>query len=166
MWISLTPVFFGVFQLMYPDAPANSVGLCIASVLVQTFITQTIEAQIRDLEAEAELQRAYRKEILSAGVISTLSLEYGPLYLANLDSDSLQVFRSSDMERALPVQQLAYEVNEYIPFIREYAQRYVIEEDREAFLAWTDVKNLKTVINTDNISEFSYQRNMNGTLRI
>ena len=164
LWISLTPVFFGVFQLMYPDAPANSVGLCIASVLVQTFITQTIEAQIRDLEAEAELQRAYRKEILSAGVISTLSLEYGPLYLANLDSDSLQVFRSSDMERALPVQQLAYEVNEYIPFIREYAQRYVIEEDREAFLAWTDVKNLKSVINTDNISEFNYQRNMNGTL--
>lgn len=164
LWISLAPVFFGVFQMMYPDAPANSVGLCIACVLIQTFIMQTMEAQVRELEAEAELQRAYRKEMLSAGVISTLSLEYGPLYLANLDSDSLQVFRSSDMERALPVQQLAYEVNEYRPFIREYAQRYVIEEDREAFIAWTDVKNLISVINTDNISEFSYQRNMNGTL--
>lgn len=161
-WISLAPVFFDVFQMMYPDAPANSVGLCIASVLVQTFITQTVEAEIRELEAEAQLQRANQKEILSASVITTLSLEYGPLYLADLDNGSLQVFRNSDMEKALPVQQLAYENPVYKTFMSEYANRYVDEEDRESFLDWTDAGNLNSLINTDNILEFSYQRNMNG----
>ena len=164
LWISLTPVFFDVFQLIYPDAPANSVGLCIACVLVQIFLTKTVETQVRELKAEAELQKSKQKEILSAGVISTLSNEYGPLYLADLQTGSLQVFRQSGMERALPVQQLALETPAYINFIREYASRYVIENDREAFLAWTEPKHLDSIINTENISEFNYQRNMNGTL--
>ena len=164
LWISLTPIFFDVFQLIYPDAPANSVGLCIACVLVQIFLTKTVETQVRELEAEAELQKSRKKEILSAGVISTLSNEYGPLYLADLQTGSLQVFRKSDMERALPVQQLALETPEYIGFIREYAARYVMENDREAFLAWTEPKHLDSIINTKNISEFNYQRNMNGTV--
>ncbi len=164
LWISLTPVFFDVFQLIYPDAPANSVGLCIACVLVQIFLTKTVETQVRELKAEAELQKSKQKEILSAGVIYTLSNEYGPLYLTDLQTGSLQVFRKSDMERALPVQQLALETPEYIDFIREYAGRYVIENDREAFLAWTEPKHLDSIINTENISEFNYLRNMNGTL--
>ena len=164
LWISLTPIFFDVFQLIYPDAPANSVGLCIACVLVQIFLTKTVETQVRELEAEAELQKSKKKEILSAGVISTLSNEYGPLYLADLQTGSLQVFRKSDMERALPVQQLALETPEYIGFIREYAARYVMENDREAFLAWTEQKRLDSIINTKNISEFNYQRIMNGTV--
>ncbi len=162
LWISLAPVFFDVFQLIYPDAPANSVGLCIACVLVQTFLTQTVETQVRELEAEAELQKSKQKEILSAGVITTLSLEYGPLYLANLKTGSLQLFRTSDMESSIPVQQLVAEIPEYLLFIREYATRYVVEEDRAAFLEWTDPDHLQALIHDKNFSEFNYQRNMNG----
>ena len=162
LWISLAPVFFDVFQLIYPDAPANSVGLCIACVLVQTFLTQTVETQVRELEAEAELQKSKQKEILSAGVITTLSLEYGPLYLADLQTGSLQVFRTSEMETSISVQRLAAEIPEYLPFIREYAARYVAEEDRASFLEWTNTEHLKSIITANNISEFNYQRNMNG----
>ena len=162
LWISLAPVFFDVFQLIYPDAPANSVGLCIACVLVQTFLTKTVETQVRELEAEAELQKSRQKEILSAGVITTLSLEYGPLYLADLKTGSLQLFRTSDVESSIPVQQLACEIPEYQPFIREYAESYVDEGDRASFLEWTDAGHLESIINTDNISEFNYLRNMDG----
>ena len=162
LWISLAPVFFDVFQLIYPDAPANSVGLCIACVLVQTFLTQTVETQVRELEAEAELQKSKQKEILSAGVIATLSLEYGPLYLADLTGGSLQVFRTSDMERALPVQKLAFENSEYMPFFREYAARYVVEEDRASFLEWTAPEHLNALVHANSFSEFNYQRSMNG----
>ena len=164
LWISLTPVFFDVFQLIYPDAPANSVGLCIACVLVQTFLTQTVETQVRELEAEAELQKSKQKEILSAGVITTLSLEYGPLYLVDLKTGSLQVFRTSDIESSIPVQQLASEIPEYLPFIRAYATRYVVEEDRASFLEWTDAEHLNALIHANSFSEFNYQRNSNGTL--
>ena len=164
LWISLAPVFFDVFQMLYPDAPANSAGLCIACVLVQTFLTQRVEAQVHELQAEAELQAARQKEFLNAGVISTLSLEYGPLYLTDLKTGSLQVFRTSDMKAALPVQQMAMEIGEFVPFIREYAERHVMEKDREAFLKWTEPAHLDTMINTKNISEFNYQRDMYGTI--
>lgn len=160
--VSLTPVFFDVFQMLYPDAPANSAGLCIACVLVHTVLSQNIETQVHELKAEAELRSAHEKELLSASVISTLSLEYGPLYLTDLQTGSLRVFRTSDMKRALPVQQLAFEIPEYLPFIREYASRYVMENDREAFLEWTDPKRLDAVITTENIIEFNYQRMLNG----
>ncbi len=70
------------------------------------------------------------------------------------------------MERALPVQQLALEIPEFTRFIHEYAVRHVIEEDRVAFLEWTDPQHLDSIIQTDSISEFNYQRNMNGTISI
>ena len=162
--ISAAPVFFGVFQMLYPDAPANSAGLCISCVLVHTFLTNTLETQNRELKSEAELQEAREKELISAGVISTLSLEYGPLYLADMKTGSLQVFRTSDMERALPVQQLAFEIPDYDAFIREYADRFVVEQDREAFSKWTERKHLDSVIDTKSISEFNYQRDMKGTV--
>ena len=160
--VSLTPVFFDVFQMLYPDAPANSAGLCIACVLVHTVLARNIETRVYELKAEAELRSAREKELLSAGVISTLSLEYGPLYLADLKNGSLQVFRTSDMKQTLSVQQLALEIPEYIPFMREYAATQVCEKDREAFLKWTDPGHLDTVISTENISEFNYQRVENG----
>ena len=162
LWISVTPVMFGVFQLIYPDAPANSMGFCISGVLIQNFLMQTVATQVRELEAEAQLQKAKQQELLSAGVITTLSLEYGPLYLADLNTGSLKVFRASDMEQARLAQKLAYEIPQYASFVSEYAKRYVNEEDRTAFLNWTESRHLDSVINTDNISEFTYQRNMNG----
>ncbi len=119
---------------------------------------------MHELKAEAELRSAREKELLSAGVISTLSLEYGPLYLADLQTGSMRVFRTSDMERALPVQQLALETPDYVSFMRKYTERYVFEKDREGFLEWTDPKHLDSVISTENITEYNYQRTMKGEL--
>lgn len=162
LWISCVPVFSGVFQMLYPDAPANSAGLCFACILILNFLTQTLEEQYRELKAEAELQMARQKENLSTGVIATLSLEYGPLYLADLTTGSLQVYRMSDMERALPVQELAMSYSEYTPFINKYASEYVVEDKRKEFLEWTDLRHLDEIISSDNISGFNYQRDMKG----
>lgn len=163
--ISFAPVIFSIFQMFYPDAPANSIGLSIACILIQIFLSKRFERQVRELKAEAALREAQKKDFLSAGVIKTLSLEYGPLFLADLNTGALQIFRSSNMQSSLTVQQLASEIHEYIPFICEYAERHVAVADREAFLDWAEVKHLNSIITTENISDFTYQQTMNGEQR-
>ncbi len=160
--ISLGPVVFDIFQLIYPDAPASSMGLCISCVLVQTFLTQSFELQVRELQAEAELQEVRKKEYLASGVITTLSLEYGPLYLTDLQTGELQVFRTSDMPCAFSIQQLANECGDFNKFRTIYAETYVIESDRKAFLRWTEIGHLNGIITTENITEFNYQRIKDG----
>lgn len=54
--INASSVLFGVFQMWYPDAPANSAGFSIGCIVVYSFIAAEQERRIELLEEKAELQ--------------------------------------------------------------------------------------------------------------
>lgn len=58
-FINLAPLVAGIFQMLYPDAPANSIGFSIGCIIVYTYIAAANEKKIAKLNAE----KAYRKII-------------------------------------------------------------------------------------------------------
>ena len=54
--VNLSPIVFGFFQMLYPDAPANSIGFSISCLLIYTFIVTELEHQVEELKAREEMQ--------------------------------------------------------------------------------------------------------------
>lgn len=49
-FVNLAPLLFGVFQLIYPDAPADSVGFSLGCVIIELFLSKEYEEQVYSLE--------------------------------------------------------------------------------------------------------------------
>lgn len=49
-FVNLSPLFFSVFQLIYPDAPADSIGFAIACVIIELFLSRDYKEQVYTLE--------------------------------------------------------------------------------------------------------------------
>lgn len=60
--VNMAPVFFGVFQMLYPDAPANSIGFSIGCIVIYTFIAAEYERQLAELRAKEALQAIIEKQ--------------------------------------------------------------------------------------------------------
>lgn len=56
-FINLAPLVAGFFQMLYPDAPANSIGFAVGCIIVYTYIAEANEKKIAKLNAE----KAYHK---------------------------------------------------------------------------------------------------------
>ncbi len=50
--MNISPIFFGFFQMLYPDAPANSIGFAIACIIFYTFIEADFERQLVELKTK------------------------------------------------------------------------------------------------------------------
>lgn len=50
--INAAPLFFGFFQMLYPDAPANSMGFSIACVIIYTFISAEAQREVIQLRTQ------------------------------------------------------------------------------------------------------------------
>ena len=48
--VNMAPIFFGFFQMVYPDAPSDSLGFTIACVIIYTFLMFDYEKQVTELE--------------------------------------------------------------------------------------------------------------------
>lgn len=48
--VNLAPLLFGIFQLIYPDAPADSIGFAIGCVIIELFLSRDFESQVFTLE--------------------------------------------------------------------------------------------------------------------
>ena len=48
--VNLAPLLFGVFQMIYPDAPADSIGFAFGCVIIELFLTRKYEQQVVTLE--------------------------------------------------------------------------------------------------------------------
>ncbi len=55
--VNMSQILFGVFQMLYPDAPANSMGFAISCIVIYTFIATEYERQVEELLARDEMQR-------------------------------------------------------------------------------------------------------------
>ena len=56
--VSIAPIFFGAFQMVYPDAPYDSVGFAVASVVIHCFLSVEYEKQVitlRELKDNLDL---------------------------------------------------------------------------------------------------------------
>ena len=50
--MNISPIFFGFFQMLYPDAPANSIGFAIACIIYYTFIEADYERQLVEFKTK------------------------------------------------------------------------------------------------------------------
>ncbi len=60
--MNISPIFFGFFQMLYPDAPANSIGFAISCIIFYTFIEANYERQITEYRARAEYQEIIERQ--------------------------------------------------------------------------------------------------------
>ena len=59
-FVNLSPLLFGIFQLIYPDAPADSIGFAIGCVIIELFLSREYNEQVFSLE---QTQEAYLKTL-------------------------------------------------------------------------------------------------------
>lgn len=60
--VNMSPIVFGVFQMLYPDAPANSIGFAISCIIIYTFIATEFERQVEEFKAREEMQRIIERQ--------------------------------------------------------------------------------------------------------
>lgn len=73
-FVNLSPLFFSVFQLIYPDAPADSIGFSIGCVIIELFLSRGFTEQVYTLE-----QMQQRLEETVAAQTEQLRLQNGEL---------------------------------------------------------------------------------------
>ena len=69
--VNLSPLLFGVFQLIYPDAPADSIGFSIACIIIELFLSKDFEEQVYSLEQMQEELNTALKSAESANNAKT-----------------------------------------------------------------------------------------------
>lgn len=60
--MNISPVCFGIFQMMYPDAPANSIGFSLACLIFYAFIGADYEKQLAEYRTKALYQEIIEKQ--------------------------------------------------------------------------------------------------------
>ena len=60
--MNISPIFFGIFQMLYPDAPANSIGFSLSCIIYFTFIAANYERQITEYRARADYQAIIERQ--------------------------------------------------------------------------------------------------------
>lgn len=87
--VNLAPLFFGVFQLIYPDAPADSIGFALGCVIIELFLSKDYEEQVFTLEQMQDQLSTYKKAILSDALVSLeVNLSKNELYYGIWKDDS------------------------------------------------------------------------------
>ena len=61
--VNLAPILFGIFQMLYPDAPADSIGFAVGCVIIELFLTLDYKKQVVTLE---ELQSDLNNALAAA----------------------------------------------------------------------------------------------------
>ncbi|MDO5445436.1 MAG: ATP-binding protein [Eubacteriales bacterium] len=135
-FVNLSPLFFSVFQMIYPDAPADSIGFAIGCVIIELFLSRQYEEQVVSLEEIQQQLSSYKKAILSDALIS---LE------VNLSRDELYYGVWKDDEgKEIPLKdiiglELPCSYNEYI---KKWNEKFVRESFSGDFTGKTGSEHL------------------------
>lgn len=60
--VNMSPIVFGFFQMLYPDAPANSIGFSIGCFIIYTFISTEYARQVEEFKAREEMQKIIKQQ--------------------------------------------------------------------------------------------------------
>lgn len=118
------------------------VGMVLAAVitgLVMSFRWKKKQQQYaQQLAAQEQLFSTERLQRQADSVITALSSEYRSVFGADLDHDTLNCYRSDEDARVQAGDCLPYR-----KWITEYAENFVAEADRPAFIRFTDPENIR-----------------------
>ncbi len=108
-----------------------------------------------------EEQRSIKKLQEQMNIINALGSEYDPLYVVNLDEDTIHLLRA---EAGGKVAEEAAKSERYSDVIRGYIDKVVIPEQKEQLLEKTELETLKKELPEKGILPLNYQRIRDGVV--
>ena len=109
------------------------------------------------IRTEAEYKKNIEDELKVIGGLASDSLS---LYTLNLDNDSFNIYSITD--EAVGVKPLVEQYRDFSVAIREYADAYIHEEDRDKLYRYTDLDNVRRDLADTRSIKTLLRRNYNG----
>ncbi len=111
-----------------------------------------------------EEERSLNKLQEQMNIINALGSEYDPLYLVNLDEDTIQLLRAEIRREAAEEVAEAAKSACYSDAIKGYIEKAVVPEQREELLQKTGIETLKKELPEKGILPLNYQRVRDGVV--
>ena len=131
-FVNLSPLLFSIFQMIYPDAPADSIGFAIGCVIIKLFLSREYDEQVFTLEQTQEQLKE------SLAFTDFFLDQYISAYYVDLKDGSYKVYRrTEELEREYPI------VDNYFSSLKDYINKAVHPDDRAGLTAIMEPHNLK-----------------------
>ena len=131
-FVNLSPLLFSIFQMIYPDAPADSIGFAIGCVIIELFLSREYDEQVFTLEQTQEQLKE------SLAFTDFFLDQYISAYYVDLKDGSYKVYRrTEELEREYPI------VDNYFSSLKDYINKAVHPDDRAGLTAIMEPHNLK-----------------------
>ena len=134
-FVNMAPLLFGVFQMIYPDAPADSIGFAIGCVIIELFLSKEYEEQVFTLE---QAQNRLKESLAFTDYFLD---RYVSAYYVDLYDYSFHIYkRTEDLDKNYP------NVSDYFASQTEYINQQVHPDDRAELLEVLSPEALKKVL--------------------
>ena len=154
------PILFGIFQLLYADAPANSLGFMLGLVVVYTYVVDDERNKmLHEKIAASDLKLEHDFEIIDG-----LTTEYTTLYYVNLITDQYEVYRFT--EDAAPIKPFI-DANQYSfsKMMTAFANAIVHEDDKGKFIAYASPENIRALLRNKKSDRLLFRRLVGDELK-
>lgn len=152
--VTAAPVFFGVFQMIYPDAPYDSIGFSMGCLIIHTFLTLDYEREVVNLnELQIELNDALDKAQaaskaktsflfnMSHDVRTPLNAILGFTTMAKKHADEPELIKSYLEKIDISGNQLLELINQVLEMSRIEAGKVVLQENKVDLLEHQNIFN-------------------------
>lgn len=149
-FVNLAPLLFGVFQLIYPDAPADSIGFAIGCIIIELFLSKEYEQQVVTLE---EMQEQLEESLTLSDFFLN---QYVSAYYVNLEDASCRVYkRTNELEEEFPI------ADDFFASLQSYINTAVHPDDRAELTALLRPDHVRQALQESN-SFSSYFRDVSS----
>ena len=131
-FVNLSPLLFSIFQMIYPDAPADSIGFAIGCVIIELFLSREYDEQVFTLEQTQEQLKE------SLAFTDFFLDQYISAYYVDLKDGSYKVYRrTEELEREYPIG------DNFFSSMKDDINKAVHPDDRAGLTAIMEPHNLK-----------------------
>ncbi len=154
-FVNLSPLLFSVFQMIYPDAPADSIGFAIGCVIIELFLSREYEEQVFTLEQTQEQLKE------SLALTDYFLDQYVSVYYVNLEDNSCKVYRrAEELEEEYPIS------DDFFSSLRSYIGNAVHPDNQAELTEALEPGNLKKALRTTPSFAIVFKDISSGTERI
>ena len=138
-FVNLSPLLFGVFQLIYPDAPADSIGFAIGCVIIELFLSREYEQQVFSLE---QMQEQLQESLTFTNFFLN---QFVSAYYVNLEDLSCRVYKRTDaLDKGYPI------MDDYFYSLKNYINEAVHKDDKAELLSLLNPDSIKLALRETN----------------